>query len=283
MTASEDAPAKINLTLHVTGQRADRYHLLDSLVVFTEAGDRLSVRPMRGLSLSITGPEGAGLSAGADNLVLRAARLMGARDMAITLEKHLPLASGIGGGSSDAAACLRLLHRVSGAPWPSDAEVLGLGADVPVCLAPRPVRMRGIGEQISPAPPLPPFSLVLVNPRAEVATPQVFSALRHRDGQPMPDALPHWPDTEAFFDWLGKQRNDLQPVAVELAPSIGTALGALQAQPGCALARMSGSGATCFGLFACAEIAAQAAQAISTEYPDWWCVPTACLRARAAQ
>lgn len=274
MSAVEAAPAKINLCLHVTGQREDGYHLLDSLVVFAEVGDKLSARPWQGLSLSITGPEGAGLSAGADNLVLRAARLMGARDLALTLDKRLPLASGIGGGSSDAAACLRLLAQRMNTPLPSRKLVLGLGADVPVCLEPRACRMRGIGEAITCLPPLPPLWLVLVNPRVEVPTPQVFRALARRDNPPLPDELPIWPDAEAFCDWLAGQRNDLEAPAISLAPVIEQVLDVLGAAEGCALARMSGSGATCFGIFARRDAAERAAATISAARPNWWCVPT---------
>ncbi|WP_071797634.1 4-(cytidine 5'-diphospho)-2-C-methyl-D-erythritol kinase [Natronohydrobacter thiooxidans] len=274
MSAVEAAPAKINLCLHVTGQREDGYHLLDSLVAFAEVGDKLSARPWQGLSLSITGPEGAGLSAGADNLVLRAARLMGARDLALTLDKRLPLASGIGGGSSDAAACLRLLAQQMNTPLPSRKLVLGLGADVPVCLEPRSCRMRGIGEAITCLPPLPPLWLVLVNPRVEVPTPQVFRALARRDNPPLPDELPIWPDAEAFCDWLAGQRNDLEAPAISLAPVIGQVLDVLGAAEGCALARMSGSGATCFGIFTRRDAAERAAATISAARPNWWCVPT---------
>ncbi len=282
MTPREPAPAKVNLCLHVTGRRADGYHLLDSLVVFTEMGDRLSLRPLAGLSLSIAGPEAKGLTAGSDNLVLRAARLMGASDLALTLDKRLPLASGIGGGSSDAAACLRLLMRETGAPCPGPAAILSLGADVPVCLDPRPARMRGIGERLDPVPPLPPLWMVLVNPRVEVPTPQVFKALGAPDNPPLPDILPEWPDASAFLDWLAMQRNDLQAPAIAIAPVIATVLDAISAAPDCALARMSGSGATCFGLFAREAAAQTAARAIAEEHPGWWCVATA-LRAAPDQ
>ncbi|TVP70993.1 MAG: 4-(cytidine 5'-diphospho)-2-C-methyl-D-erythritol kinase [Rhodobacteraceae bacterium] len=279
MTLIEAAPAKVNLCLHVTGRRADGYHLLDSLVVFTEMGDLLSLRPLGGLSLSITGPEAAGLTADSDNLVLRAARLMSASDYALTLDKRLPLASGIGGGSSDAAACLRLLMRETGAPCPGLAAILALGADVPVCLDPRPARMRGIGERVDPVPPLPPLWMVLVNPRVEVPTPQVFKALGSPDNPPMPDVLPDWPDASAFLDWLAAQRNDLQAPAIAITPVIATVLDALSAAQDCALARMSGSGATCFGLFAREAAAQRAARDIAAEHPHWWCVATGLLAA----
>lgn len=278
MSSREAAPAKINLCLHVTGQRDDGYHLLDSLVAFAGIGDTVSARPWQGLSLSITGPEGAGLSAGADNLVLRAARLMGARDLALTLDKCLPLASGIGGGSSDAAACLRLLAQRMNAPLPSRKLALGLGADVPVCLDPRACRMRGIGEDITPLPPLPPLWLVLVNPRLEVSTPQVFRALSRRNNPPLPQTLPVWNDTAALCDWLAGQRNDLEGPAIAIAPVIGQVLDVLGATEGCSLARMSGSGATCFGLYASPETAERAALTIRAAFPNWWCVPTGLLQ-----
>ncbi len=279
MSRSEPAPAKINLCLHVTGQRPDGYHLLDSLVVFAGIGDTVSARRMQGLSLSVTGPEGAGLSPGADNLVLRAARLMGARDLALTLDKVLPVASGIGGGSSDAAACLRLLSRLQGVTLPPPKVVLALGADVPVCLQARPCRMRGIGEDITPLPSLPRFWMVLVNPRCEVSTPQVFRALRARDNAPMPEQLPEWENASSFFDWLAQQRNDLETPALQTAPVIGQVLDVLGTAQGCALARMSGSGATCFGLFGKQTDAEAAARKINAAFPAWWCEATECARA----
>lgn len=276
MTGStEPAPAKVNLCLHVTGQRSDGYHLLDSLVAFTDIGDKISARDLRGLSLSITGPEGAGLSAGADNLVLRAARLMGAQDVALTLDKHLPRAAGIGGGSSDAAATLRLLARLTGRPLPRNEDLLALGADVPVCLPARAARMRGIGEQIDPVPPLPPLALVLVNPRVEVPTPQVFRALASRRNAPLPETLGPWPDSRAFIDWLAEQRNDLEPAACQLAPVISTVLETLQSTQDCALARMSGSGATCFGLFEGLDAAQATVRDLQQAHPEWWVVATA--------
>ena len=264
---AEFAAAKINVTLHVTGRRADGYHRLDSLVCFADVGDVVSARPAPDLSLAITGPEGAGLLAEPDNLVLRAARAMG-QGAALVLDKRLPLASGIGGGSADAAATLRLLARLTGAPLPDAAAVLRLGADVPVCLAGRVCRMQGVGEVLAPAPPLPPVWAVLANPRVAVPTPQVFAALRSRDNPPMPDRLPAWPDAAALAGWLASQRNDLEPAAVTLAPAIGDTLAALAALPGALLARMSGSGATCFALFASAQAARSAACALAR--PDWW-------------
>ncbi len=274
MTATERAPAKINLCLNVTGQRADGYHLLDSLVVFTEFGDRLTAQAGQGVTLAVQGPEAAGLGAGPDNLVLRAARLMGAQDMALVLQKDLPLASGIGGGSSDAAACLRLIARFTGRALPAPADILALGADVPVCLGLHPCRMQGVGEVVTPLAVLPQFWLVLANPRVEVPTPQVFRALVQRDNPPLPAHLPAWPDAAALFDWLRAQRNDLEAPACALAPVIAQVRDALAATQGCALARMSGSGATCFGLYACAAQAEAAAQALRLAHPGWWVVAT---------
>lgn len=269
MAVEAFAPAKVNLTLHVTGRRADGYHLLDSLVVFAAVGDRLRLVPAAELGLSLAGPMAAGLTAGPDNLVLRAARLFPpGRGARITLDKRLPVAAGIGGGSSDAAAALRGLSRLWDAALPGPAEVLSLGADVPVCLRARPVRMSGVGEVLAPVAGLPQATLVLVNPGIAVATADVFRGLIRRDNPPMPTALPRLADAAALAGWLARQRNDLEGPARALAPAIGSALAALAAQPGCLLARMSGSGATCFGLFAGPEAAAAAARALAR--PGWW-------------
>lgn len=271
---AEFAPAKVNLTLHVTGQRADGYHLLDSLVVFADVGDRVSLRAAEGLDLRITGPQAGALPVSDDNLVLRAARLMGGQ-AAITLEKALPVASGIGGGSADAAATLRALVRL-GRALPDAAQVLTLGADVPVCLRGEAVRMQGVGEVLSPVPELPEAWLVLVNPGVGVATPQVFRGLACKDNPPMPD-LPPLPSAAALAAFLGQMRNDMEAPALALAPVIGTVKSALAAQPGCLLARMSGSGATCFGLFADSAAASAAAQAVQAAQPGWWVAPARML------
>jgi len=268
-SATEFAPAKINLCLHVTGQRADGYHLLDSLVVFCGVGDRLHASPSEALSLSITGPFAADLPAGADNLVLRAARAFGAT-ASFTLEKNLPPASGIGGGSADAAAALRALQRITGTDGPDATAVLTLGADLPVCLSSRPARMRGIGDWLSPSPPLPAAHLVLVNPRIELSTPAVFRALAQRENPALPKRLPEWPDCASLGAWLAKQRNDLEAPAIATAPLIGTVLDRLQTLENALLARMSGSGATCFALFGSAHAAEAAALTLSAERPEWW-------------
>lgn len=272
---AEAAPAKINLTLHVTGRRSDGYHLLDSLVVFADVGDVVSAEPADALSLSVTGPRGPGVPVGADNLVFRAARLMGPGAGArLTLDKHLPAASGIGGGSADAAACLRVLARLWGRPVPPLADQLRLGADVPVCVGSRPVRMTGIGEGLDPVPDLPPVWLLLVNPGVALETPQVFRALASPTHAPMPARLPVWADAPDLARWLAAQRNDLQPAAVACAPVVGDVLHAIGATPACLLARMSGSGATCFGVYASRAAADRAAETVRAAYPDWWVAAT---------
>lgn len=261
------APAKINLALHVVGQRADGYHLLDSIVVFAGVGDWVTAAPAERLSLTVTGPQGAGLS-GNDNLVLRAARCLGL-DAALALEKHLPVASGIGGGSADAAATLRVLSAMSGVALPNAAAVLALGADVPVCLAGVPVRMQGVGEVLTALPALPECYVVLVNPGVGVATPAVFKALPRKDNPAM-SAMPACGSALELAAWLAGQRNDLEAPAIGLAPVIADVKAALEARPGCLLARMSGSGATCFGLFASEDLAKAAAEALREDAPAWW-------------
>ena len=275
------APAKINLSLHVTGRRDDGYHTLDSLVAFAGVGDVVSARPAIGLDLDYDGPFGAVLAdeAGAEDLVLKAARALAEAmglpaDAHLTLTKNLPVSSGIGGGSTDAAAALVLLSRLWEAPVPDEILrdlALGLGADVPVCLDGRAANMGGIGETLDPAPPLPPAWLVLVNPGLAVSTPAVFKA---RTG-PFSAARPltETPlDAAELAEALKRRANDLSEAAISLAPEIGTVLEALAARPGCLLARMSGSGATCFGLFAEELEAEAAARSVAAEHPDWWCV-----------
>lgn len=269
MAETDFAPAKINLTLHVTGRRADGYHLLDSLVVFAGVGDRVTVEPDAALSLAVTGPMAAGLSGEGDNLVLRAARAMGVTAR-IMLDKHLPVSSGIGGGSADAAATLRALARMAGRALPEAGAVLALGADVPVCLAGRPVRMTGIGEGLGAVPALPAAWLVLVNPRVGVSTPAVFKALARADNAPMPREVPRLRGVAELAAFVQMQRNDLEAPAMALQPVIGRVKAALSAQAGCMVARMSGSGATCFGLFADPLAASAAARAIRAAEPEWW-------------
>ncbi len=268
--ATEDfAPAKINLTLHVTGRRADGYHLLDSLVVFADIGDTVRVSPAERLSLKVDGPMAVGVPVDDSNLVLRAARLLDpGRGARIILTKRLPAASGIGGGSSDAAACLRALSRLWDVSLPQNLE--SLGADVPVCMAPGAQRLRGTGEVLDPVPGLPSCDILLVNPGVAVSTPQVFGALRWRDNAPMPDTLPDWSTAGALADWLKDQRNDLQAAAIAVQPDISDVLDVL-AGTGCLHCGMSGSGATCFALFPFGTgAAAQVAEGLAAERPLWW-------------
>jgi 4-diphosphocytidyl-2-C-methyl-D-erythritol kinase len=211
--------------------------------------------------------------------VLRAARLMGVAGADLHLEKHLPVSSGIGGGSADAAATLRAVARLTGQPLPSPDQVLRLGADVPVCLSGRPARMSGIGETLVPLPNLPPLWVVLVNPRVPVPTPQVFAALASRDNPALPALPPNALGSAlSFADWLATQtRNDLVPPALRVAPVLAKVQRAMSAIADCLLARMSGSGGTHFGLFADAASARSAAQVLSTRHPDWWVASGAVL------
>ena len=304
----EAAPAKLNLYLHVTGRRDDGYHLLDSLVVFTEAGDTLRVEPADDLSLTVEGPFAAALQGEGDNLVLKAARALQAqivtpaqagvqsspeksldarlrghdsqlRGAHLILTKNLPVASGIGGGSADAAAALRLLRRF----WSiaiEDAQLRAiaatLGADVPSCLQSRSVFLGGVGEALTPAPALPAFGLVLVNPGIPLPTPQVFAA--RRGGFSSAARFSQAPrDARELASLLAERRNDLEPAATSLVPEIAALLDALRASPGCRLARLSGSGATCFGIYDTPEAASHAASGLRA--PGWWLVPT-CLADR---
>ncbi|MDW4549647.1 4-(cytidine 5'-diphospho)-2-C-methyl-D-erythritol kinase [Defluviimonas sp. D31] len=282
MAIESFAAAKVNLALHVTGRRDDGYHLLDSLVVFAGTGDFIRVAADETLGLTITGPECAALGAGAENLVLRAARAFGTeRGAAIELDKRLPVASGIGGGSADAAATLTALSRLWNLPLPAPDAVLALGADVPVCLAGRPARMRGIGERLDPVGGLPEgLALVLVNPRVAVPTPAVFAALERRDNPPMAE-MPKGCDAPGFAHWLTAQRNDLETPAIAIAPVIAEVLAALRACD-CLMSRMSGSGATCFGLYADLAAAEHAAHRIGAERPGWWTKAAPVLPAPAA-
>jgi 4-diphosphocytidyl-2-C-methyl-D-erythritol kinase len=245
------APAKINLTLHVTGRRADGFHALDSLVVFTSFGDEVALLEGSPAGLTVSGTHAASVPSGEGNLIARAARLIGATDTALRLEKRLPAAAGMGGGSSDAAAALHLLAETRGLDVPDTAALMNLGSDLPVCMAaPAPCRMRGRGERIDPLGPLPEVGLLIVNPGVALSTPAVFAALAQRANPAMPETLPQWTGAEQFCGWLGEMRNDLEAPARQLVPEIGEVLTTLAAQPGCLLARMTGSGATCFGLFA---------------------------------
>lgn len=266
MTKSQGfAPAKINLTLHVTGQRADGYHLLDSLVVFADVGDHLTCR-LGETSLAVSGPKGHGVPVGPSNLALRAADLMGVQ-ATVTLDKHLPAAAGIGGGSSDAAAVLRMISDLTGQDIPDQG--LALGADVPVCVLAQTARMEGIGEVLTPVS-LPKLPAVLINPGVPVPTGAVFTGLARKDNPPMA-AVPEGISAADLTPWLASQRNDLEPPAIAAQPVIGDVLNTLT-QAGAGLARMSGSGATCFGLFDTLDQATSVAKVLAR--PGWWVAPT---------
>ena len=271
----ERAPAKVNLSLHVTGIRADGYHLLDSLVMFTSLGDEVHVTPADTLSLTIEGPFAEELSVGDDNLVLRAARSFGIpKGAAITLHKNLPVASGIGGGSADAAAALRALSRLWDVPLPTAETILSLGADVPVCMTSELTQMRGIGDELERLGPTPMLDIVLVNPRVGVSTATVFNGLDTKDNPPMAGNMPDPFDTDDWISWLDQQRNDLQSPALTAAPVVADVLAVLSAQRGCKLARMSGSGATCFALFEDSDAQDDAEKALRLSHPEWWVVKT---------
>ena len=271
------ARAKINLFLHVTGRRADGFHNLHSLVVFADLADTITVADSDELSLSVTGPFAAGLPTDQNNLVLRAATLLAetagttARGR-IRLQKNLPIAAGIGGGSADAAATLKALRNLWRVSM-DDAGLLALsallGADVPVCLASHTAIIGGIGHDLVPAPALPRFALLLVNPNQTLSTAAVFSHLTLR---PPFSPAPIWPDDREpnFVAGLAQTHNALEPAAQDLAPVIGEVLARLAALPHCRLARMSGSGATCFGLFDDLPSAEMAGRQLATHSPDWW-------------
>ncbi|WP_159587319.1 4-(cytidine 5'-diphospho)-2-C-methyl-D-erythritol kinase [Chelativorans xinjiangense] len=269
------APAKVNLALHVTGRRADGYHLLESLVVFTRHGDRVRASPAERDTFSLAGPYGAQVPRDAENLVLRARDLLrrhfGAeKPVALTLEKNLPVASGIGGGSSDAAAALHLLSRhwrIAAGQRDLAKIALALGADVPMCLASRPLLARGIGEALEPVR-LPALPLLLVNPGQMLATPHVFAALESRDNAPLPP-FQGGDDVSDVVHWLGSVRNDLEAPALELVPETGVALKELLSE-GALIARMSGSGATCFGIFKTEGQAQAAEKVIAGRRPEWF-------------
>jgi len=285
-----DAPAKINLALHITGRRADGYHLIESLVVFAKLGDRVSVQQAERDMFRLEGPEAAALSGedAGNNLVVRARD--GLREMArqsglelppveICLDKRLPVASGIGGGSADAAATLKALCQLwdfhPGAGTLSKLS-LELGADVPMCLDGRALIARGIGETLSPVNLGFGLDLVIVNPRVSVSTPAVFSALEKRDNAPLPDP-DGVDDKDRFLEWLEAARNDLQPPAQRMVPAIADCLSALELA-GARLSRMSGSGASCFGLFDSAEAARKAATRLQQDHPGWFVAATKTTR-----
>jgi 4-diphosphocytidyl-2-C-methyl-D-erythritol kinase len=275
----EKAPAKVNLTLRVLGRRSDGYHEIESLVAFAAVADVLSLTPGPALSLSVSGPTARASGNVRDNLVLKAAHALAAQIAGLKhgrflLSKRLPVTAGLGGGSSDAAAALRLLARVNriASDDPRLVAAAGAtGADVTVCLDPRPRLMRGIGEILSPPLDLPRLPVVLVNPGVAVATKEVFAALRLRPLAPS-NQVPAFglPSIETFLPALAKSRNDLEPAAIRLVPVVADVLAELRQLLACRAARMSGSGATCFGLFESSVSAAAAARRLRRKHPSWW-------------
>ena len=277
------APAKVNLTLRVIGRRAEGYHDIESLVTFAELGDRLALTPGSELAVTVVGPGAGQTGADSENLVLKAARALAGciadlRLGAFSLEKNIPVAAGLGGGSADAAAALRLLARANNLATDDPRlheAARGTGADVPVCLDPRPRLMRGIGDILSAPLPLPRLCALLVNPGIALPTKLVFSGWKANRSQPTPSvAMNEMPDTQHLLDWLARETNDLEPPALALAPAIADVLSALRENASCRLARMSGSGATCFALFLSAAEAAAAARRLRAQFPQWWICET---------
>lgn len=274
------APAKVNLALHVTHRRDDGYHDLESLVVFADVADELEAVPAAADSLAIAGPFAKALGVGEANLVSRAVAAFRARwpdavetGLALCLTKNLPVAAGIGGGSADAAAALRLMASLSNRTI-ALAELAdmaaGLGADVPACLISTPLVARGVGEVLAPLPEFPACHIVLVNPMIPLATADVFRRLRAHDNYPLPELPSPLTRPAQLGIWLAETRNDLQPPAVKLVPIIGDIVAQLAETQGCMLARMSGSGATVFGLFGSEGQAHQAARVMRAAHPDHW-------------
>ena len=275
----EAAPAKINLALHVTGRRADGYHSLEMLVAFAELGDELEARPAAKDGLAITGPFAPALGNGEGNLVLRALSAFRARwpeslpaGLAIRLAKNLPVAAGLGGGSADAAAALRLFSTLAGGVSPTGLLDLsrGLGADVPMCLYSRPAEVRGIGEIVVPLRHFPACHVVLVNPLVPVITADVFRRLERRDNPGLPEIVDPLTRPAQLALLLGETRNDLEPPAIAMVPVIGDLIARLRGASGCILSRMSGSGATVFGLFGSSAQAHQAAHDLRERWPAFW-------------
>lgn len=280
----DNAPAKVNLTLAVMGRRPDGYHLLESIVVFAGVADRLTFKPGPALALTVRGAGAEAAGPIDNNLVIRAARALAAEVPGLklgrfTLTKHLPVAAGVGGGSSDAAAALRLLARANRLKL-DDKRLYkvgkAIGADVPVCIDPRPRTMKGVGEKLSGSLKLPRFPAVMINPGVALPTRDVFAAL-HRASWKRQRALragsiPR--ERAAFAAFLESRANDLEPPAISLQPAIADVLEALRETKGCRLARMSGSGATCFGLFTSPQAAKAAARKISAAHKRWWVRPT---------
>lgn len=264
-------PAKVTLALHVTGQRDDGYHTLDSLAMFANLGDRMTISMPGSYNLTLKGPMADGVPEDDTNLVIRAAQLM-RMNADFVLEKNIPNAAGLGGGPGDAAATLRILSGFGGKPVPGDG--IELGADVPLCLQSEPARVTGIGDVVTPLHNLPAMHVVLVNPRLPVLTTEVFKRLEHKVNRPMPQKIPEFATAAEFARWLKDMRNDLQEPAIEKEPVIKQVFDTLERTPGCLLTRMSGSGGTCFGIYNDQETARSAAGRLQESHTSWWVAAT---------
>jgi 4-diphosphocytidyl-2-C-methyl-D-erythritol kinase len=281
-TVTVAAAAKVNLALHIVGRRDDGFHLLESLIGFTEIADHITLTASDDISLDVSGPEQKALTDSNDNLIIRAARLVkdhvnGTGGAHFALEKHIPVAAGLGGGSADAAAtvqgCETLWNITSTVPIGDATLAAGLGADVPVCRFGRAAWVWGIGERVTPAPSWPDLWMVLVNPRIPVPTAKVFQAFSGQLKKPeiQSGAGPTWsPSVDDFIEFLASRENSLTDAALSIAPVIAEVLAVISAAPECLLARMSGSGPTCFGLFASESEAQTAAKALAGGKPAWW-------------
>ena len=282
MRLVERAPAKINLTLHIVGRRADGWHELESLVAFTRGGDTLTLTPAETLSLLVEGPTATASGDPDDNLVVRATRALagavaGLEVGTFHLLKRLPVAAGIGGGSSDAAAALRLLARLNGLALDDPrmmAAARDTGADVPVCLGARARMMSGIGERLGPPLALAPLPALIINPGVPLETRLVFKRMdlpaSWRNVATAHPILTDGQSSDALLATLKRGRNDMEDAACVLAPVVSSVLAVLGGAPGCRVARMSGSGATCFGLFTDCKAVARARKAILRAHPGWW-------------
>jgi len=269
------AHAKVNLALHVVGQRANGYHELQSLVCLTEFGDQIQLSPEIDFTFKVTGAYSLGIPLDDSNLVVQAAKFMAQKhsrslDCKIVLEKNLPIASGIGGGSSDAAAVVKALSQYWCVPVPNADELMAMGADIPVCMTTGLTLMEGAGEKIMHLSDAPNWGLLLINPNVGVSTPAVFNALSNKNNPPMHNVIEKCVDVA----WLWHQRNDLELPSMAIVPEVSAVIDVLSSTPHCQVARMSGSGATCFGIFTSIAEANTAAESIQYAHPNWWVVAT---------
>ena len=264
------SPAKVNLSLHVVGQQADGLHLLDSLVTFPAIGDNLSFSNSGKLNLSISGVTEENLPSNQENLILKSAKLFNKDYIRkILLTKELPISSGIGGGSANAATTIRDARSLG--LDISLSDILDLGSDVLACLKSQPLRMTGVGDKLQMISIWPKTGfIVLVNPRVQLETTKVFSALKQKHNKPMPEILPDFCNFRTLVDFIIENRNDLEETAIKLEPTIYEVLTELKKDKKCLISRMSGSGATCFGLFEFAEDASEAERRLRTDFPKWW-------------